>query len=257
MSSLNRPELPKRFYTAVSVVTAEGGGFSIELDGRGLRTPLRRKLVVPTRALAALLASEWEAQKERIDPATMPLTRLANTVIDGIADDPGSVRADLAGYIETDMLFYRAGYPERLVERQRAAWDPIIAEAERRIGSRFVLAEGVMHAAQPPASIAAFRQRIDAVEDPFAVAALHQMTTLTGSALLPLGIAEGWLDADLAWEAAHVDEDWNIGLWGGDAEAEARRAARYADMRAAVILLQALAPESGDDAAGHFPQEAS
>ncbi|GGD39015.1 ATP12 family chaperone protein [Aureimonas glaciei] len=256
MSSLNRPELPKRFYTAVSVVAAEGGGFTVELDGRGLRTPLRRKLVVPTRALATLLAGEWEAQKERIDPATMPLTRLANTVIDGIADDPQAVRADLAGYIETDMLFYRAGYPDRLVERQRAAWDPVLAEAERRIGARFVLAEGVMHVAQSPEAITAFRRRIETVENPFAIAALHQMTTLTGSALLPLAVAEGWIDAAAAWAAAHVDEDWNIELWGSDVEAEARRAARYGDMRAADVLLRALAPEDGGAGRGQDPDAA-
>ena len=246
MSSLNRPELPKRFYTAVTVVAAEGGGFAVELDGRGLRTPLRRKLVVPTQALATLLAGEWEAQKERVDPATMPLTRLANTVIDGIADDPQAVRADLAGYIETDMLFYRAGYPDRLVERQGAAWDPVVADAEQRLGVRFLLAEGVMHVAQSPEAIAAFRRRIEAVDDPFAIAALHQMTTLTGSALMPLAVAEGWLDADAAWTAAHVDEDWNIELWGSDAEAEARRTARFADMRAADLLLRALATKAGE-----------
>ena len=241
MSSLNRPELPKRFYTDVTIVAAEGGGFAVELDGRGLRTPLRRKLVVPTQALAAHLAGEWDAQKERIDPSIMPLTRLANTVIDGIADDPDGVRADLAGYIETDMLFYRAGYPNRLVERQRAVWDPILAAAEERIGARFVLAEGVMHVAQSPEAIAAYRQRVERVKDAFAIAALHQMTTLTGSALLPLAVAEGWLDADSAWQAAHVDEDWNIELWGSDVEAESRRVARHADMRAAAMLLEALA----------------
>lgn len=237
---ISRPELPKRFYTEAAVAPAEAGGFTVLLDGRTLRTPLRRPLVVPNAKLADILASEWAAQGERIDPATMPLTRLASTVIDGVADGTAAVRADLAGYIETDLLYYRAGYPDRLVERQRAFWDPVIAFAERRLGVRFQLAEGVMHVAQAPAAIAAFRSWIDAVENPFAVAALHQMTTLTGSALLPFALAEGHLDLDATWAAAHLDEDWNIELWGADAEAEARRAYRFADMRTAAAVLDVL-----------------
>ena len=236
-----RRELPKRFYEQAAAAETGEGGFTVLLDGRGLRTPLRRRLVVPTRSLAERLAAEWMSQGERIDPATMPATRLANTVVDGVADDPAAARKDLAGYIETDMLFYRAGYPERLVARQRETWDPILAWAEQRLDARFQLAEGVMHVAQAPAAVAAFRAWIDAVEQPFAIAALHQMTTLTGSALLPLAVAEGHLDVDTAWTAAHLDEDWNTELWGADAEAEARRAARFVDMQVAADVLRDVA----------------
>jgi len=242
---ISRPELPKRFYTDVAVAPGEGGGFTVLLDGRTLRTPLRRHLIVPNQRLADILAAEWAAQGEKIDPSTMPLTRLASTVIDGVADGTAAVRADLAGYVETDMLYYRAGYPDRLVERQRALWDPVLAFAETRLGGRFQLAEGVMHVAQAPQVIAAFRAWIDSVEHPFAVAALHQMTTLTGSALLPFAFAEGHLDLDATWTAAHLDEDWNIELWGTDAEAEARRASRFADMRTAAEVLAALKGKAG------------
>lgn len=245
--AFKRPDLPKRFYVEVAVAEAEEGGFTVLLDGRSLRTPLRRRPSVPTRALAASLAAEWTAQGERIDPATMPLTRLVNTVVDGVADDPASVKADLAGYIETDMLFYRAGYPERLVARQGEMWDPIVGWAEQLLSVRFLLAEGVMHVAQAPAAGEAFKARLAALADPFAVAALHQMTTLTGSAILALAVAEGRLSVEEAWAAAHVDEDWNIGLWGSDAEAEARRAARLADMRVAAGMLAAV---TGADLAG-------
>ncbi|MBC8129859.1 MAG: ATPase [Rhizobiaceae bacterium] len=237
---LARPELPKRFYLDVTVVKAEAGGFTTKLDGRGVKTPLRRPLVVPTLPLAERLASEWAAQAERIDPATMALTRFANTVIDGVADDPGAVRKDLAGYVETDMLFYRATYPERLIERQHAIWDPIVAWIEGELGVRFVRAEGVMHVVQAPEAVAAFRARIDAVVDPFAVAALHQMTTLMGSAILALAVADRRLGVDEAWEAAHLEEDWNVAQWGMDAEAAARRTARLADMRIAAEFLDAL-----------------
>jgi chaperone required for assembly of F1-ATPase len=232
-----RPELPKRFYEGVDVVATDGG-FTVRLDGRVVKTPARRPLLVPAEAVADAMASEWREQAERIDPATMPMTRLVNTVIDGIADTAAETRLDLERYVETDLLFYRVGGPERLAARQRAIWDPILGGAEASLGRRFVLAEGVMHVAQPPPSIEAFRERMDAVDDPFAIAALHQITTLTGSAIIALEILEGRLDADAAWAAAHLDEDWNIELWGADDEARARRDARFADMRTAVDLLR-------------------
>lgn len=241
--TLRRPDLPKRFYLQAAVAEAEGG-FTVLLDGKAIKTPLRRALIVPAVALAQELAAEWQAQVERIDSSTMPMTRLANTVIDGVADDPSGVRNDLAGYIETDLLFYRAGYPERLVQRQREAWDPILRRAETALGLRFVLAEGVMHVAQPASSLDAFRAYLGRYADPFALAALHQMTTLTGSSLISLAVAEGWLDVQTAWTAAHVDEDWNIEQWGADTEAEARRAARFRDMRAASNLLSAVSEAS-------------
>lgn len=240
MSDLpQRVELPKRFYTAVEVVPA-AGGFTVHLDGRGVKTPARRPLVVRAEPVAAAMAAEWEAQRERIDPATMPMTRLVNTVIDGIAETAEETRVDLARYVETDLLFYRVGEPARLVARQQAIWDPILKGAEASLGRRFVLGEGVMHVAQPAETILAFRERIERVNDPFAIAALHQITTLTGSALIALALLESRLDAEAAWAAAHLDEDWNIELWGADAEASARRAARFVDMETAAELLAAV-----------------
>lgn len=237
---IRRPELPKRFYTVVTVAPVEPAGHTALLDGRAVKTPLRRPLIVPSKGLAERLVGEWEAQVERIDPASMPLTRFANTVIDGVADDPSAIRRDLASYVETDMLFYRAAYPERLVERQRQTWDPIVAWIEVELGVRFRLAEGVMHVAQTPETIDAFQRRVGLVESPFAVAALHQMTTLMGSAILALAVAERRLDVAGAWAAAHVEEDWNIAQWGMDAEAEARRAARSIDMRVAADVILSL-----------------
>lgn len=236
----SQPELPKRFYAEASVAEADGG-HAVLLDGRSVKTPSRRLLVLPTAGLAGGIAAEWQAQRERIDPATMPLTRLANTVIDAVAADPVPVRDDMAKFAETDLLFYRADAPERLVALQRRHWDPILAWAEDLLGSRFLLAEGVMHVAQPPATVAAFRVRLATEADPFRIAALHQMTTLTGSAIIALAVAEAGIDLDAAWAAAHVDEDWNIERWGADAEAASRRARRFAEMRAAATVVGAAA----------------
>jgi chaperone required for assembly of F1-ATPase len=200
-------------------------------------TPGKRPLAVPRRGLADAIAAEWNGQGEFIDPASMPVTRLANSAIDGVAPRMDDVRKPLVEYAGTDLLHYRAGEPEALVARQREAWDPILAWAERRYAVRFVLAEGVMHVAQPEATLQAIRTAIESFDEPFRLAGLSLATTLTGSALIALALAEGALDAEAAWSAAHVDEDWNISKWGEDAEAMRRRALRLADFRAAALAL--------------------
>jgi chaperone required for assembly of F1-ATPase len=229
-----RPPLPRRFYREAGVEEAEDG-FRVMLDGRPVRTPARRFLAAPTRALADALAAEWNAQSESIDPATMPLTRLANSIIDGVANAPEPVAAEIEKYLGSDLLFYRAEGPQGLLERQAQQWDPLTAWARETLGARFVLAQGVVHAAQPQSAIAAARAAIPG--DPWRLGAVHAITTLTGSALIALALLRGHLTADAAWEAAHVDEDWNMEQWGRDAIALERRAARRAEMDAAAKVL--------------------
>lgn len=235
---LSRPELPKRFYTEASVTPGESG-YSITLDGRSVRTPGGKVLAAPATTIAEAIAAEWAAQGERIDPASMPLTRLLNSTIDGVDPAREAVARDVAAYAQTDLLCYRAGGPDGLVERQRAAWDPILAWAEGALGTRFVLAEGVMPVSQPAPTLTAIDARLP--RDPaLLLAALHSMTTLTGSVLIALAVLNGHLDPDAAWTAAHVDEDWNISLWGEDAEAKHRRDRREIDMKAAAFVARAL-----------------
>jgi chaperone required for assembly of F1-ATPase len=231
--------LPKRFYK-VAAVAERDGTFAIELDGRGVKTPARQDLSLPTRAAAQLIADEFSAQEKEIDPARMPATRLANTAIDGIVNDPQAVLEDVLRFASSDMLCYRAGSPERLVNRQTELWDPIIDWADSDLGARFVLAEGVMHVEQPREALSAFSVHLGQFNDPFAIAALHTITTLTGSAILALAIARGEISGTEAWKLAHVDEDWTIEHWGEDAEAAARRAMREREMMAAVKMLEAV-----------------
>lgn len=231
--------LPKRFYSAVSVGERDGG-HAILLDGKPVKTPGRMTLVLPTLGVAQLVADEFAAQDKEIDPVRMPVMRIANSAVDGVANDTVSVAEDIVKFSGTDLLFYRAASPMALVERQAAAWDPVLDWVRRDIGARFFLAEGVMHVAQPDESIEAVRRHLGARTDPLRLAAMHVMTTLTGSALLALSVEAGALDADAAWTAAHVDEDWNIDQWGADADAEQRRAFRKVDMMAAARLLKAL-----------------
>ncbi|MET0971178.1 MAG: ATP12 family protein [Tardiphaga sp.] len=233
----------KRFYTAVAVAeTADG--FAVTVDGKTVRTPSRHPLAAPTRGVAEAMAAEWEAQRDVIDPTTMPVTRLANSVIDAIRDDAQvqAVVDDIAKYFGSDLLFYRAGHPDALVAREAEVWDPVLRWAADDLGAHFILAEGIIHVSQPAPALAAARAALPV--DPWTVAALHLVTTITGSALLALALVHGHLSADRVWAAAYVDEDWNIEKWGLDEEVAARRAAREVDFRAAARVLDALAQPS-------------
>ena len=231
-----RPALRRRFYGAASVAE-EADGYAVRLDGKSVHTPARRILAAPTRGLAEAIAAEWQAQSDVIDPSKMPLTRLANVIIDGVTDRPQPVAAEIAQYVGSDLLFYRAASPGGLVERQQRHWDPVLAWAAQAFGARFALAEGVRHVAQPQEALAAARAAIP--DDPWPLGALHAATTLMGSALLALALAHGKLSADEAWQAAHVDEDWNMEQWGRDALALERRAFRFAEFKAAAAVLRA------------------
>jgi len=214
------------------------GSFTLCLDRKRALTPGKRPLAVPHSHLADAMVAEWVAQGEFIDPLSMPVTRLVNSAIDGVASRLAEVRREVSAYAGTDLLYYRAGEPEGLVARQRAAWDPLIAWAEGRFGGRFILAEGIVHVAQPEPLLASIAVAVDSVDDPFRLAGLSVATSLTGSALIALAIAEGALEADEAWVAAHVDEDWNIEKWGEDAEAKERRSRRFVDFSAAALALR-------------------
>jgi chaperone required for assembly of F1-ATPase len=235
--SAMRNALPKRFYENAAVLERDGL-HHVALDGRTARTPARNPLAVASRPVAEALVAEWQAQGERIDPAAMPLTRLVNSALDGVADQHEAVRAEIVRYAGSDALCYRAGEPDNLVERQRAIWDPIIAATEAALGARFVLAEGVVFAEQPAAVLAAMTNRIAAIPAPLALAGAHNVMTLTGSTILALALADGRLDAEATWAAAHLDEDYQIGIWGQDEEAAERRAIRRREFDAAALLLK-------------------
>src|SRR5262245_22045997 len=238
-----RPRLRRRFYEQVTVVEGEGG-FDLALDSRPVKTPAAQALAAPTRPLAEALAAEWRAQGEQIDPSTMPLTRLANSIIDGVAAAPDAVAAEVEKYLASDLLFYRAEAPEGLVSRQEAAWDPLIAWARDTLGANFRTGAGVVHLPQPDDALAAAHAVIPRPagdpRDVWRLGATHSITTLTGSALIALALLSGRLSAAEAWTAAHVDEDWNMAQWGRDALALERRAYREAEMQAAARVLELL-----------------
>jgi chaperone required for assembly of F1-ATPase len=232
-----RPNLRKRFYQAATA--GEGAPHPILLDGRPIKTPAGNALAAPTPALARAIAAEWDAQHERIDPAAMPLTRLANTIIDGVAPATEPVAAEIVRYLGSDLLCYRADTPEGLVRMQAQHWDPVLAWAHDSLGARFALGEGVTFVAQPEEAIAAARAAIPS--GPWRLGAVNVITTLTGSALIALAVSAGRLDVGAAWNAANVDEDWNMNFWGRDELALQRRETRFADMQAAAKVLSMVA----------------
>jgi chaperone required for assembly of F1-ATPase len=233
-----RPALRRRFYEKATAAK-RSDGYVVLLDGTPALTPARHQLTAPTRELADAMAAEWQAQQSVIDPARMPLTRLANTIIDGVASAAPAVAAEIKKYLTSDLLFYRAVSPEELKARQAALWDPVLVWAREELGADFKVGEGVVHVRQPDSALAAAGAAIP--DDPWRLGALHTITTLTGSALLALGLAGGRLTADEAWLAAHVDEDWNMEKWGRDDIAVERRTSRLAEFQAAATVLSSLA----------------
>lgn len=234
-----RKTLPKRFYTQAHFDLREGA-HALLLDGKPAKTPGRNMLALPTETAARLVAAEWQMQGEQIDPATMPVTRIVNSGLDGVAREVDSVRAEIVKYAGSDLVCYRAAEPEGLVQSQALLWDPVLEFAREDLGARLVLAQGVMFAEQPDHALSAIRGAVDEVEGVLALACLHVMTTLSGSALLALAVARGKMSVEAAWAAAHADEDFQIRVWGADSEALARRERRWAEMKAAADLLKAV-----------------
>lgn len=229
------PRAVRRFYRQASV----GEDNVILLDGRPVKTPSRRDLAPPSRALAEAIADEWNRQGEKVDPRSMPLTGLANAAIDRIAPDPAAFAHGLAAYGESDLLCYRAEGPAPLAARQAEYWDPILAWARTRYDVAFETTSGILHRPQPPATVETLGRAV-AARGPFELAGLSPLVTVSGSLVIALALAEGAILPDRAWAAASLDEQWQAEKWGEDVEAAAALANRRADFEAASRFLSLL-----------------
>jgi chaperone required for assembly of F1-ATPase len=228
----------KRFYEAVTVAEAEGG-FGILLDKHPLRTPAKRPLILP-RALAEALAAEWAAQSGAIRPSTMPLTKLASTAIDLVADKHEAVAEEAASYAGTDLLCYRADAPSALVERQARLWQPLLDWAALRFDAPLRVTVGVTPVPQPPGSLKALHTVLRRL-DPLTLTVVADLTAVSGSLILALAVWEGEIDAEAGFATATLDESFQIERWGEDAEAAERRARQHRDFEAAARFLELLA----------------
>jgi chaperone required for assembly of F1-ATPase len=228
----------KRIYRKAEPVPAPGG-HAVALDGRLVKTPGIRDLIVPTEALAAEIAVEWEAQQEEIRRETMPLTRLAGATIDRNAAHHSAVVRQVADYAGTDLVCYRATHPPALVARQLEVWQPLLDWAAERYEAPLTVTSGVIPSSQPPASLAAFTAAVAAYDD-LALTALHAATTACGSLVIALALIEGRLDAAEAFAASQLDESFQIEAWGEDREQAERRAALSAEIAATARFLALL-----------------
>lgn len=226
----------KRFYNRVTA-EEEGGGYSVFLDGRVIKTPAKAHLRLPTRALAEAIAGEWDAQSEKIDPANMPLMQAAATVIDRVTPQREKVIDEIASYGGTDLVCYRASHPPSLVEKQSAAWDPMLAWINKRHQVSLHVVEGIMHIQQPEESLAKMRALVSGQQD-MTLAPLYNMTSLCGSLVIALAVLDGRITAEDAFEISEIDETHTMEFWGSDAEAVKRRKNNKESLAASARFLQ-------------------
>lgn len=226
----------KRFYKVVSVAESDGG-WQVTLDGRAIKTVQGQPQRVPTKALAQALADEWDAQGEKIDPASLPLRDMADYALDVVADTRADLASKLVAYADTDTLFYRADPDEPLYQRQQEVWEPILTAFEAREGVALKRVSGIMHTAQDAGAMVTLRAKLEAL-DPFALAGLEAMTSLAASLTIGLSAIEADADALALWNAASLEEEWQAQQWGRDEEAEERRAKRTQDFLHAVEFVR-------------------
>jgi len=236
---LNRVELPKRFYSSVDVTRGENG-YSVTLDGRQVRTPGKKiPVVVQTLAIAQVMAEEWAAQGEFIDPASMPMVRLINAAVESGDASIAAFRAEIGKFVAGDLLLYRADSPQELVAEQERVWDGALVKLARQFEVAFQPTIGIVHQQQPASTL----EKLDKVlegQGLHTLTALVSITGITGSGLLAIALLYQLLDADEVWDAAHVDEDFQARLWGADEEAMARRAQRRVEFDTAVKVVNSL-----------------
>lgn len=229
--------MTKRFYERAEAAAA--GGHSVTLDGRPIRTPAKADLLVPTAALATAIAAEWNAQGDRIDHRSMAQMQLACTAIDGVAGDTGGVVDALVAYAETDLLCYHADGPETLVERQTAAWQPLLDWTQQRYDVQFAVTSGIVPIDQPVQTLCRLRKEVAAL-DPFRLTGLQTLAGSLGSLVLALAVLESHIPGAKAFALSQLDEEHQAEQWGADEEAEARRVSILADVQAGEAYLRAL-----------------
>lgn len=223
------PSLKKRFWKEATVGDL-GSGFTVLLDGRGIKTPAKGMFILPTVQLAEAVAQEWQAQSEEVDPASMPMTRRANAAIDKVTPQMREVADMLAEYGGSDLLCYRATHPQELQERQAEAWNPVLDWARETLDAPLVATAGVMHLAQDPQSLGRLADEVRKLEV-FPLTAFHDLVTITGSLVLALAAIRGEFSIDRIWELSRLDERWQEEQWGEDAMATGVARNKFQDLK--------------------------
>ena len=226
----------KRFYKQVSVGT-EGDWYTTLLDGRAIKTPEKRSCLMPTEKMAAEVAKEWDDQQEEVDPHSMPITKLANTAIDRVETRRDELLEELVKYAGSDQICYRAEHPKELIDLQDKIWNPLLEWVNGKLGINFKVARGIIFVEQDAADLAKVRAAFNAL-DSYKLTALHGMITVTGSVTIGYALYNGHLSLDEAWDAGHLDENFQISQWGTDDEAEERQENLKAELKNSYLFLQ-------------------
>lgn len=239
---MTSPALPfarlRRFYKSATASEVPGG-YAVFLDARQLKTPAGVPMILPRRGLAEALAEEWQAQAGEIQPRTMRLMQLVSTAIDHVAARRSEFVDEVAGYAATDLVCYRVDHPEELAKRQQTAWQPLVDWATLQYDAPLVVTNTILPARQPEGALGALRAAVARL-DPLTLTGLHAAVQACGSLILGLAVLEGRLSPAEAWEAAQLEEAWQVEHWGEDAEAARRRSALRADLEAAARFLRLL-----------------
>ncbi|MFY0690319.1 MAG: ATPase [Paracoccaceae bacterium] len=212
----------KRFWSKATAVPQDGR-FTVHLDDRPVRTPAKSALLLPTEAMAQAVVAEWDAQEEKIDPTTMPVTRSANAAIDKVTPQFDEVVGLIAAYGDSDLVCYRADSPQALVRRQSEGWDPLLDWAKARFGVSLSPRSGIMHVAQSPEALEKLHTEV-ATLDPFQLTGFHDLVSLSGSLVIGLAAIHDFADAAALWDVSRIDEIWQESQWGEDEEASEQAA---------------------------------
>ena len=226
----------KRFYKTVEVA-ASPEGFRVHLDGRPVRTPAGKHLVIPVHGkLAEVVAVEWDAQVEVIKPSTMPVTQLVTTALDRVDPERPAILDHLVAYGQTDLVCYRAQSPAGLRQRQDEAWQPLLDWLRAETQVALVVTDGILAVDQPQESLTALRDHFAAL-DVWHLTAAQAAAAAAGSAVLALALVRGRVNGQQVFDLSQVDDKWQVERWGEDDEAPQRRANLQKDILAADRLL--------------------
>lgn len=210
----------KRFWKTTQVEPVSDG-FQVLLDGRLVKTPGKKPLVLPTQELAHAIAQEWDEQADLIKPATMPCTRSANAAIDKVTEQFHEVASLLSAYGDSDLLCYRATTPQSLIDRQSSLWDPLLEWSATALNAPLEKRSGVMHQPQSAEVLDRLDKRVR-VFNVFEMTGFHDLVGMSGSLVLAFAVVQRHLSADEAWAFSRLDEIWQAEQWGADEEAESQ-----------------------------------
>ena len=222
----------KRFYECAVAASIPKGGYTINLDGKPIKTPSKRTLIVPTRSLADVIATEWGKQGDTVQFRTLPLTKLANSAVDYVMTQRKSVICELVACGQIDLLCYRSPDSEELLARQEKSWQPLLDWAESCLGVALIITNGVVPIRQGNEQIARLREVLSE-QKPFFLSGLLSATFATQSVVIALALGKSHITPFEAWSVGMLDEIYQTELWGDDLEKSKRLAELRFEIEAA------------------------